>query len=95
VLSELLLKRGTKCSHLDNAQLYSYGVFFNFVGMLMTESTGSEGYRGSALRMRLGHMINVGHLFQHGSDRHGVFRMEGLGLNPKPSAVWPYFRLRN
>jgi hypothetical protein len=58
--------------HLD-AQLYSYGVFFNFVGVLMTESTGSAVYSGSALRMRPEHMIDVGHLFQHSSDWHRVF----------------------
>jgi UDP-sugar transporter A1/2/3 len=51
VWSELLLKKGTKSIHLDNAQLYSYGVLFNFVGVLMTQSTGPGGEwnRGSAL----------------------------------------------
>ena len=53
VWSELLLKRGTKSIHLDNAQLYAYGMFFNFVGVLMTESAGGEWHSsnsGSVLR---------------------------------------------
>ena len=50
VWSELLLKRGTKSIHLDNAQLYAYGMFFNFVGVLMSESTGGEWQSDRALR---------------------------------------------
>ena len=42
VWSELLLKKGTKGIHLDNSQLYAYGMFFNFVGVLVAARTGGE-----------------------------------------------------
>jgi drug/metabolite transporter (DMT)-like permease len=37
VWTELLLKKGTKSIHLDNAQLYFYGIWFNLGGLLMSE----------------------------------------------------------
>ena len=51
VWSELLLKKGMKSIHLENAQLYFYGMLFNFVGILLAGAGGGEwGGSGGALR---------------------------------------------
>jgi len=46
VWSELLLKKGTKGIHLDNSQLYAYGMFFNFVGVLVAARAGGGWHGG-------------------------------------------------
>ena len=47
VYSELLLKKGTKNIHVENAQLYAYGIFFNLVGVLHEHTaSGVDALRG-------------------------------------------------
>ena len=47
VYSELLLKKGTKSIHVENAQLYAYGIFFNLVGVLHEHTaSGVDALRG-------------------------------------------------
>ncbi len=48
VWTELLLKKGAKSIHLDNAQLYFYGIWFNLGGVLMSE-WGTEGEGGGGM----------------------------------------------
>ena len=47
VYSELLLKKGTKSIFVENAQLYAYGIFFNFVAVAIDKfHYGKSTFRG-------------------------------------------------